>query len=103
MVNGINPLNGHSGEYTVYRGFDKYGNVKYVGITKREPEIRYNEHWNSGSLRSGLEYEDLCIGLTYYEARSMEQTYINKYGLPNLYNRINSISPRYWGKYNIKP
>ena len=28
---------------------------------------------------------------------------INQYGLNNLYNKINSIAPRYWPQYNIQP
>ena len=37
------------------------------------------------------------------EARIFEQTTINQYGIQNLYNKINSIAPQYWNKYNIKP
>lgn len=36
----------------------------------------------------------------------MEQNLINKYGLGKnggqLYNKINSISPKYWNRYGIK-
>ncbi len=36
----------------------------------------------------------------------MEQNLINKYGLQKnggqLYNRINSIAPKFWDKYKIK-
>ena len=35
-------------------------------------------------------------------ARIWEQNLINQYGLENLYNKINSISPSYWNQYNIK-
>jgi len=40
------------------------------------------------------------------QARIMEQNLINKYGMikngGSLYNKINSISPKYWDKYGIK-
>lgn len=41
--------------------------------------------------------------LSYMDARMTEQTLINSYGLENLYNIRNSISPKYWNKYGIKP
>ena len=40
--------------------------------------------------------------LTLNQARAMEQNLINENGLDNLYNKINSISPKYWGIYGIK-
>jgi hypothetical protein len=33
----------------------------------------------------------------------MEQQLINQYGLNNLYNKINSVSPSFWTQYGIKP
>ena len=36
----------------VYRGIDKSGAVKYVGITQRAPGVRFGEHLNSGTAKS---------------------------------------------------
>ena len=88
------------GKYSVYMGFDD-GIVKYVGMTKRDPLIRFAEHRRSGTLRSGLSFDVFESGLTYREARRLEQVYINKYGLENLYNKINSIAPNKWAQYQI--
>ncbi len=88
----------------VYRGIDKSGVVKYVGITKRVPGVRFGEHLNSGTAKSLLRYEviDGATGLTRTQARVWEQTLINQYGLGNLLNKRNSISPKYWEQYGIK-
>lgn len=109
---GVNPWNGktislQTGKYTVYRGIDPTtGEVKYVGITKRDPNVRWNEHYNSNSERATLIYEKIEDGLTKTQARIMEQNLINKYGIQKnggqLYNRINSISSKFWDKYKIK-
>ncbi|WP_297598302.1 GIY-YIG nuclease family protein, partial [Parabacteroides sp.] len=92
--------------YSVYQGLDKEGNTRYVGITKREPEIRFNEHFNSGTERGTLRYIPIEKSLNKLDARIMEQNLINKFGLQKdggqLYNKINSISPRYWEQYKIK-
>jgi hypothetical protein len=42
-------------------------------------------------------------GLSKIDARIMEQTFINQYGLGNMLNKINSIAPSKWGLYGIKP
>ena len=94
--------------YSVYQGLDKEGNTRYVGITKREPEIRFSEHLGSGTDRANLEYYviDDATKLNKMDARIQEQNLINKYGLSKdggvLYNKINSIGPKYWKQYNIK-
>ncbi|WP_347396131.1 GIY-YIG nuclease family protein, partial [Parabacteroides leei] len=94
--------------YSVYQGLDKEGNTKYVGITKRDPEIRFSEHLNSGTNRADLDYSIIkgTGNLNKTDARIWEQNLINKYGLQKdggtLYNKINSISPKYWKQYNIK-
>ncbi|WP_181302054.1 hypothetical protein [Rhodanobacter sp. PCA2] len=45
--------------------------------------------------------------MTKQQARVMEQTLINQYGLEKnggqLLNKINSISPKYWEKNGITP
>jgi hypothetical protein len=108
--NKVNFFTGKStlkGNYTVYQGIDPATNdTKYVGITKRNPQERWNEHLNSGTNKAGLRYQTIETGLTKIDARIMEQSLINQYGLGknggSLYNNINSISPRYWYKYGIK-
>ncbi|MBO5419077.1 MAG: hypothetical protein J6A22_03235 [Bacteroidales bacterium] len=93
--------NGNDG-YSVYEGRDQSTlETKYVGITKCDPKIRIGEHLNSKMPRAVLQYNVIDYGLTKQEARVMEQLSINKYGLENLYNKINSIAPKYWSSYNI--
>ena len=90
------------GKYSVYEGIDpKTGEVKYVGITKRTPQIRWAEHMRSNSNRAGLIYKVVETGLDKQEARVMEQLMINQFGLESLYNSINSIAPKYWDLYNM--
>ena len=100
---------GKNAGYVVYQGFDKAGDVRYVGITERAPQIRFAEHLNS--LGTGKEFLDYRVingatDLSKSEARIMEQTLINKYGLSKnggiLLNQRNSIDPKYWQKFGIK-
>ena len=97
----------NAGQYSVYTGMDTDGNVKYAGITSRQPEVRFNEHINSGTNRATLNYQvsEGKTGLTKAEARRQEQLLINQYGLEKdggqLYNKINSISPKKWPENNI--
>lgn len=90
--------------YSVYQGFEN-GAVKYVGITKRAPEIRWLEHQAAGGPKSFLQYDLVngATGLTRAQARTLEQNLINQHGLPNLYNQINSIAPKNWWMYGINP
>ncbi|MBQ7426189.1 MAG: VCBS repeat-containing protein [Prevotella sp.] len=95
--------------YSVYYGYDTTDeNIRYIGITKRSPQIRFAEHWRSSSPRANL-YYDVFPGtgnLTRMQARILEQQYINKYGFGlngQLYNLRNEIAPKWWLKYNIKP
>lgn len=100
-----NLINENGGNYSVYKGIDEAtGKVKYVGITSREPQVRFEEHLRSNTQRSSLLYEAVsgANGLSKTNARIWEQNLINQYGLENLYNKINSISPSYWNLYNIK-
>ena len=88
----------------MYIGTDPVsGEDKYVGMTGRNPEVRWAEHYTSGTERSILKYKPLASGLTKIEARIMEQTLMIQYGIGTLYNKINSIAPRFWKQYNIKP
>jgi len=91
--------------YTVYQGVDKAtGAVKYVGITSREVTQRAAEHMAKGDAWKALDYRAVpgALNLDRTGARVIEQNLINQYGLPNLYNQINSISPQYWPIYGIK-
>lgn len=93
------------GTNAVYQGFDETGVVRYVGITERAPAIRFGEHLMSGTERSMLRYRVVpgATNLSRLDARILEQTLINKYGLNNLLNVRNSIAPKYWNQYNINP
>ena len=73
----------NAGRYSMYTGMDTDGNVKYVGITSRQPEVRFNEHINSRTNRATLNYKVSKgkTGLTKAEARRQEQLLINQYGL----------------------
>ena len=95
------------GNYSVYLGSDKEG-VKYVGITGRDPEVRFKEHKNSKTERAELKFHPIenLQGLTKEQAHIQEQLLINQYGLGKnggvLLNKNNSISPNKWNQYNIK-
>lgn len=94
---------------TVYQGVNEAGKVKYVGITSRDPKVRFAEHQGAvGSGREALRY-DVVSGATNLSrsgARSIEQTLINQYGLEKnggaLLNKVNSVAPKYWSEYGIK-
>ncbi|MFR0827867.1 hypothetical protein, partial [Bacteroides intestinalis] len=97
-----------AGTNVVYEGRDALGIVRYVGITERDPIVRFAEHLNSGTARATLKYSVVsgAQNLTRIQARVWEQTLINTYGLGKngglLFNSINSISPKYWSQYGIK-
>ncbi len=98
-----------TGTYSVYQGLDAAASIRYVGITSRDPAVRFAEHVASGTARSALGYEVIngATGLTRTQARIWEQTLINQYGLQKngglLFNKINSIAPKYWWQYSTKP
>jgi hypothetical protein len=91
--------------YSVYKGIDA-GVTKYVGITKRSPNIRFFEHKRSiGTGKELLDYDVMkgATNLTKTQARVLEQKLINNYGLDNLLNKRNSIAPKYWKQHGIQP
>ena len=97
------------GTNVVYQGIDGAGVVRYIGITKRAPTIRFAEHYNSlGTGKELLDYRIIegATGLMRTQARIWEQTLINIHGLGKnggaLLNEINSIAPKNWIKYGIK-
>ena len=72
------------GAYVVYYGLDAAEEVRYIGITMRNPAIRFAEH--SRALNTGrelLRYDVIegATNLTRMEARIWEQRLINHYGL----------------------
>jgi len=89
----------------LYFGYEE-DQIRYVGMTGRDPEIRFKEHWRSGTKRSDLKYAVYKKNLTKLEARIWEQIYINEYGMlkfdGKLLNQRNEIRPQYWDLYGIK-
>lgn len=89
-------------KYTVYMGKDSEGIVRYVGITKRDPIVRFKEHWRAkGTGREKLKYEGINRSkMSEIEAHIQEQKLINHHGMQKnggtLLNRKNSIAPKYW-------
>ncbi len=85
------------GTYSVYKGVDRSG-VRYVGISKRNPLVRFAEHARGPQPKASLNFRVVKSGLNRSQARQMEQKYIDKYGLQKnggrLYNKINSIRRR---------
>ncbi len=101
MASSKTPLG--CGTNSVYVGRDDNGIVRYVGITARNPQVRFNEHLNSGTNKADLHFITLknTGQLSRIQARIIEQRLINLYGMHNLYNNINSIAPKYWNKYGL--
>ena len=96
------------GTYSVYYGIDPTtGQVRYIGITSRQPALRFQEHLSSGTAKAGLQYRTIGVkgNLSRTQARILEQTLINYYGLGknggSLVNIINSISQKKWGDFTI--
>ncbi|SDM14612.1 hypothetical protein SAMN05216273_11492 [Chryseobacterium taihuense] len=79
--------------------------IQYPCITTRNPAVRWAEHAAAGGPKSTLFFRTVegAGGLTKTQARVLEQKLINQHGLPNLFNKINSISPKKWGMYGITP
>ena len=91
----------NSNTNAVYRGVDSEGVTRYVGITKRTPEVRFGEHLRAtGTGKELLDYRVIegATGLSRNHARIIEQSLIDRHGLQKngglLLNKINSISPK---------
>ena len=93
---------GARGIYYVYQGIDAFGVVRYIGITMREPAIRWAEHKGEKEF---LRYSVVKSGLDKQAARIMEQKLINLHGSMknggNLLNRYNSIAEKCWEELGI--
>lgn len=93
--------------YSVYYGFDRNdGTIRYVGMTGRNPQIRFEEHWASNTNRAYLDYTVVQSGLTKMEARIWEQQQINMMRLQKdmtgqLFNMRNEIARKYWNQHGI--
>lgn len=94
------------GNSTVYVGVNKDNVIQYVGRTGRNPEIRFGEHYRSGHMTSTLKFKPIITNIDHNGSRILEQQLINKYGMQKnggqLFNKINSISPKHWEKFGIK-
>ncbi|MDE6695786.1 MAG: hypothetical protein K2K25_02800 [Muribaculaceae bacterium] len=101
--------------YQVYYGYDSKDKVRYVGITRQDPEVRFAQHRRSKNPdgtptdRSSLHFvvqEDFGK-MTKMEARIWEQQQINLFKLKknggDLFNKRNEIRMDLWEKYGIKP
>ncbi len=88
---------GSGNAWTAHGGYSG-SQLKYVGIISRAVSVRGAEHLAGGGARATLSYRPLpnASGLSKDAARVFEQNVINQYGLPNLYNRVNSIAPLRW-------
>jgi len=88
----IDELNdNHSGEYTVYYLVDDDNRIRYVGRTKNLPRRMY-QHAHSEKTKN-LELAYYIDGLTWSEARGLEQLGIVEYNTKNAgANSINGIS-----------
>lgn len=97
------------GTYSVYQGLDAAGNIRYAGITSRNPALRFAEHAAAGGEKGSLIFQEIkgATGLSKSGARVMEQNLINQWGLQKnggqLLNKINSIAPKNWGTYGVTP
>ncbi len=95
-----------TGNMSVYVGRDSQKTIRYAGITNN-PGRRFIEHQHSNTPRSVLDFQVLpeASNFTLIQSRIIEQNLINTYRLNkyggDLFNKINSIAPRYWDKYGI--
>lgn len=90
---------------------DTYNNTVYVIVRKSTRKVWYvgrtnnffsrrSAHFNSGRFpKSKYNMLPVATGMSYKQARAMEQSLILAYGLKALKNSINSISEKKWGKF----
>ncbi|MCW3466439.1 DUF6443 domain-containing protein [Chitinophaga nivalis] len=92
-----------SKSHSVYQAIDATGTVRYVGRTSQRFEVRVAQHYANG--KTGLIFGELQTGLTYRQARKLEQQLINKYGMGSnggqLLNEVNGISEKLWNLFDI--
>ena len=95
--------------HVVYQGINPATKaVEHVGITMRDPAIRWAEN-ALDPTKAHLRFELIegAARLTKTQARIWEQNLINQHGLGKyggtLLNKINSVAPKYWSQFGIKP
>ncbi len=87
-IDNLMELKQFAGNSTLYISVTD-GVVEYIGITNNFIR-RQSEHLRNKNINIDI----LVDGLSRYDARAMEQALIEKYGLNNLLNVINSISTK---------
>ena len=78
-------------ELMLGRGYTGHEHLTWFGLINMNARL-YDQLIGRFLSPDGLQYKVMQYGLTKQEARVMEQLLINKYGLENLYNKINSIA-----------
>ncbi len=107
LLGGISEGTAPEISHLVYQGVDKKGVVRYIGRTCVTPSTkRFVQHLAAeGTGKEFLRYSVVADNLTYNQARKMEQTLINQFGLGKnggtLLNKINSISQKFWSPFGI--
>jgi RHS repeat-associated protein len=97
-------------QYIVYKGVDPATQeVRYIGYTSRELVVREAEHVASGTEKATLIFSEVGRTSTKLQARTLEQNVMNQFGgkasmqSGKLYNKINSVAPKFWENYGIRP
>ena len=91
-------------DYSVYVIQDAIMETVYVGMTKNYGQRQYS-HQRKADARFPEEFYKMSListGLSYKEARALEQTLIEAYTLLALKNAINSISKKNYAKYEYE-
>ncbi len=92
--------------YEVYHLVNKETKViEYVGKTKQGILKRFEQHLLDPTKEAWIKNVEPVLykgGLTKFQAKYYEQTEILSHGLDKLYNKINGVAQKYWGKYGIK-
>jgi hypothetical protein len=84
-------VHNYCNNYKVYYAKDAITGEYYVGITKQKLSTRFRQHLKAPNKRD-LVLIHVKEGLTYKQARGLEQLTINGAGLDKLSNKINSIA-----------
>lgn len=84
----------------VYRLIDSTGKTQYVGRTKDKDKTIIRHKFNVA--RTNLDFKSIIQNLNWYEARGLEQYYINYYKTKNrgnpMNNQINGLAQKYWNR-----
>lgn len=93
--------NKNTRQHTVYKLVDQItSRVEYVGRTKDPDKTKIRHQFNV--TRANLKFEPIVQNLNWYEARSLEQYYINYFKTKNrgnpMNNQINGLAPKYWNR-----